>query len=41
LIDAQGKPQELGGYYRPDDAKTSAAMRPSKTLNEALATLKA
>jgi isocitrate dehydrogenase len=41
LIDAQGKPQELGGYYRPDDAKTSAAMRPSKTLNDALATLKA
>jgi isocitrate dehydrogenase len=41
LIAAQGKPQELGGYYRPDDAKTSAAVRPSKTLNEALATLKA
>jgi len=40
LIAAQGKPQELGGYYRPDDAQTSAAMRPSKTLNEALATLK-
>ena len=40
LIDAQGKAQELGGYYRPDDAKTSAAMRPSATLNEALATLK-
>jgi len=41
LIAAQGKPQELGGHYRLDDAKTSAAMRPSKTLNEALATLKA
>ena len=41
LIEAQGKAQELGGYYRPDDATTSAAMRPSKTLNEALATLKA
>jgi isocitrate dehydrogenase len=40
LIEAQGKPQELGGYYRPDNAKTSAAMRPSKTLNDALATLK-
>jgi isocitrate dehydrogenase len=40
LIEAQGKAQELGGYYRPDDVKTSAAMRPSKTLNEALATLK-
>jgi isocitrate dehydrogenase len=41
LIEAQGKAQELGGYYRPDDAQTSAAMRPSKSLNEALATLKA
>ena len=41
LLEAQGKPLELGGYYRPDDAKTSAAMRPSKTLNDALATLKA
>jgi isocitrate dehydrogenase len=41
LIEAQGKAQELGGYYRPDDVKTSAAMRPSKTLNDALATLKA
>jgi isocitrate dehydrogenase len=40
LIDAQGKPQELGGYYRPDDTKTSAAMLPSATLNEALAELK-
>jgi isocitrate dehydrogenase len=40
LIDAQGRPQELGGYYRPDDAKTSAAMLPSATLNEALAELK-
>jgi isocitrate dehydrogenase len=39
LIDAQGKPQELGGYYRPDDTKTSAAMLPSATLNEALASL--
>ena len=40
LIDAQGRSQELGGYYRPDDAKTSAAMLPSATLNEALAELK-
>jgi isocitrate dehydrogenase len=39
LIDAQGRPQELGGYYRPDDTKTSAAMLPSATLNEALASL--
>ncbi len=33
LIDAQGKPQDIGGYYRPDDAKASKAMRPSPTLN--------
>ncbi len=39
LIAAQGKPMDTGGYYRPDDAKTSAAMRPSKTLNEALSAL--
>jgi isocitrate dehydrogenase len=39
LIGAQGKPVDLGGYYLPDDAKASAAMRPSKTLNDALAAL--
>ncbi len=39
LIAAQGKPVDTGGYYRPDDKKTSAAMRPSKTLNDALAEL--
>jgi len=39
LIAAQGKPVDTGGYYLPDTAKTSAAMRPSKTLNEALAAL--
>lgn len=33
LIGAQGKPQDIGGYYRPDDAKASQAMRPSPTLN--------
>ncbi|HWK98122.1 MAG TPA: NADP-dependent isocitrate dehydrogenase [Pseudolabrys sp.] len=36
LIAAQGKPVDTGGYYLPDTAKTSAAMRPSKTLNDAL-----
>jgi isocitrate dehydrogenase len=30
---------DIGGYYRPDDAKVDAVMRPSKTLNEALASL--
>jgi isocitrate dehydrogenase len=33
LIAAQGKPVDLGGYYHPDDSKTSKAMRPSPTLN--------
>jgi isocitrate dehydrogenase len=34
---AQGKPVDLGGYYRPDEAKASKALRPSATLNAALA----
>jgi isocitrate dehydrogenase len=33
LLNAQGKPVDIGGYYLPDRAKASAAMRPSKTLN--------
>jgi isocitrate dehydrogenase len=33
LILAQGKSQDVGGYYRPDPQKTYAAMRPSATLN--------
>lgn len=33
LIGAQGKPQEIGGYYHPNSEKTYAAMRPSQTLN--------
>ena len=36
LIAAQGKPVDLGGYFRPDPAKASAAMRPSETLNAVL-----
>jgi isocitrate dehydrogenase len=39
LIGVQGQPVDIGGYYRPDDAKVDAVMRPSKTLNEALASL--
>ncbi|MCO8125325.1 NADP-dependent isocitrate dehydrogenase [Stieleria sp. TO1_6] len=39
LAAAQGQPVELGGYFRPDCAKASAAMRPSKTFNDALAML--
>jgi isocitrate dehydrogenase len=34
IASAEGKPTDIGGYYMPDDAKASAAMRPSKTLNE-------
>ncbi|HJT88844.1 MAG TPA: NADP-dependent isocitrate dehydrogenase [Bryobacteraceae bacterium] len=33
LLAAQGKPVDIGGYYRPDDLKCAAAMRPSATLN--------
>ncbi|NTV26645.1 MAG: NADP-dependent isocitrate dehydrogenase, partial [Chlorobiaceae bacterium] len=33
LIAAQGSPVDMGGYYHPDDEKTSKAMRPSATLN--------
>ena len=33
LIGAQGKPQDLGGYYQTDPVKTEKAMRPSATLN--------
>ena len=33
LIAAQGKPQDVGGYYHPNSEKAYAAMRPSATLN--------
>ncbi|SFG48176.1 NADP-dependent isocitrate dehydrogenase [Pontibacter chinhatensis] len=36
-IAAQGKPVDIGGYYHPNEEKTSKAMRPSETLNAALA----
>ncbi|MGH1564914.1 NADP-dependent isocitrate dehydrogenase [Mumia sp. DW29H23] len=39
LIGVQGSPVEIGGYYRPDDALASQVMRPSKTLNDAVASL--
>ena len=39
LIGAQGKPVDMGGYYHPDFDKTSRAMRPSATLNAALASV--
>ncbi len=37
----QGRPVEIGGYYHPDLAKVGAAMRPSASLNAALALLSA
>ncbi|RLK45505.1 NADP-dependent isocitrate dehydrogenase [Cupriavidus plantarum] len=40
LADVQGKPVDIGGYYQPDFAKLEAVMRPSKTLNAALAAVK-
>ncbi|MDH5491488.1 MAG: NADP-dependent isocitrate dehydrogenase [Myxococcales bacterium] len=36
LIAAQGEPVELGGYYLPDEALATRAMRPSATLNAIL-----
>ncbi|MGC2165640.1 MAG: NADP-dependent isocitrate dehydrogenase [Gallionella sp.] len=39
LLSVQGKPVDMGGYYHPDFAKTSKAMRPSATLNAALASI--
>jgi isocitrate dehydrogenase len=34
---AEGKPTDIGGYNRPSDAKTAAALRPSATFNGILA----
>jgi len=39
LAAVQGKPADIGGYYRPDVKKASAIMRPSTTWNETLASL--
>lgn len=39
LIAAQGKAQDIGGYYKPDATMRSSAMRPSKTFNTILRTL--
>ena len=33
MLDVQGRPADLGGYYAPDPVKASAVMRPSTTLN--------
>jgi isocitrate dehydrogenase len=39
LLNVQGSPVDVGGYYRPDDDLASAVMRPSATFNEAITTL--
>ncbi|MCF3179780.1 NADP-dependent isocitrate dehydrogenase [Streptomyces polychromogenes] len=39
LVAVQGSPADIGGYYQPDPAKAAAVMRPSTTLNQALALL--
>jgi isocitrate dehydrogenase len=39
LIGAQGKPQQIGGYYQPSKELTNKAMRPSETFNTILSKL--
>ena len=39
LLEVQGKPVDIGGYYKADDAKVKAVMRPSATFNAALEVL--
>ena len=39
LLAAQGRPVDVGGYYRPDPVKAAAALRPSATFNAILAAL--
>ena len=39
LLAVQGKPLDIGGYFRPDTGKASAAMRPSATFNSIVASV--
>ncbi|SHJ63153.1 isocitrate dehydrogenase [Tessaracoccus bendigoensis DSM 12906] len=39
LVGVQGNPVDIGGYYRPDEDLTAAAMRPSSTLNSIIDSL--
>ena len=41
MLDVQGSPVDLGGYYVPDVAKATAVMRPSATLNAVIDRLRA
>jgi isocitrate dehydrogenase len=34
MLASEGSPKDIGGYYRPDDAKAAEAMRASKTFNQ-------
>ena len=40
LLEVQGRPINLGGYYFPDRELAEKAMRPSPTFNRAMASLK-
>jgi len=37
LLDCQGSPADIGGYYHPDTTKVEMLMNPSKTLNDIIA----
>ncbi|MBE2180265.1 MAG: NADP-dependent isocitrate dehydrogenase [Chthoniobacterales bacterium] len=39
LTAVQGKPADIGGYYRPDDAQAATALRPSDALNRILTSI--
>ena len=39
LLAVQGKPVDIGGYYQPNDALASAALRPSATFNQVINSL--
>ncbi|MGJ9411439.1 NADP-dependent isocitrate dehydrogenase [Aeromicrobium sp. CF4.19] len=39
LVAVQGSPADVGGYFRPDDEKAEAVMRPSETFNRVLGSL--
>ena len=36
MLAAQGSPVDVGGYYQPEPALASEAMRPSQTFNAAI-----
>ncbi len=41
FAEVQGKPADIGGYYKADPVRVKAVMRPSQTFNDTLASLKA